>query len=107
MISRAQTAEDTVSVPCFEVWVLLHYERTDAPFARCPDVLRRIRRTYVPGYQKADDAAARALMARLQTALANGAWLAARAATNDHNPYTAIYKIAQYLGVIAGREDAE
>ncbi|MDN5882541.1 MAG: RloB family protein [Nitrosospira sp.] len=35
--------EEAISIPCFEVWVLLHFEKTDAPFDRCVRVITRIK----------------------------------------------------------------
>ena len=51
--------EEAISVPCFEFWVLLHFERTDRQFDRCSDVVDWIRDQHVPGYTKADAAIAR------------------------------------------------
>lgn len=68
---------DAVSIPCFEVWVLLHFERSDAPFNRCADVVTRIKQKHIAGYKKTDETIARDLMTRLPTALANGVWLEA------------------------------
>jgi hypothetical protein len=41
-----------LSNPCFEFWLLLHDVFTTAPFINCDDVIRCIKRKYVPNYQK-------------------------------------------------------
>jgi len=93
---------DVVSVPCFEVWVLLHFERSDAPFNRCMDVVRRIKQKHIAGYRKTDLSIARDLMARLPSAVANSAWLAGRAQGNNNNPSTAVHALVQHLEHVAG-----
>lgn len=46
---------ETLSVPCFELWVLLHFGRTDRPFRQCAEVIGRIRSEHMNGYEKAND----------------------------------------------------
>ena len=41
---RPLPIKEAISVPCFEFWVLLHFERTDAPFVKCAAVIQRIQR---------------------------------------------------------------
>lgn len=89
--------DEAVSVPCFEVWILLHHERTDAPYNRCADVVQRIRQQHIPGYQKANQKITAELMERLDSALANAEWLAQRAAIAHSNPSTAIHKVIQHF----------
>ena len=40
------------SSPCFEYWILLHFEYTTAPFRNCEEVIDRLR-LYIQGYEKA------------------------------------------------------
>ncbi len=88
---------EAVSVPCFELWVLLHFERTDRPFSDCAEVVARIRSDHLEGYQKANDKIAEQLMLRADTALANARWLAERAAIQDENPSTSANIVLQHL----------
>lgn len=94
--------EEAISIPCFEVWVLLHFERTDAPFDCCANVIDRVR-NHLPGYEKADSAIARQLIAHVDTAVENAAWLEARAANNDDNPYTSVQQILRHFKTVAGQ----
>ena len=94
---------EAVSIPCFEVWILLHFERTDAPFARCADVIDRIRERHMPGYEKADAATARQLMAKMEVAIGNAGWLDDRAGNNDYNPYTSVQQVLRHFEAVAAQ----
>lgn len=94
--------EDVVSIPCFEVWVLLHFERSDAPFNRCTDVVTKIRQKHVAGYRKTDEAIVRDLMTRLTVALEHGSWLAGRAKGINQNPYTSVHTLLRHLQAVSG-----
>ncbi len=98
--------EEAVSIPCFEVWVLLHFERADPPFTRCDDVIQRIRDKHMTNYEKADTAVVRQLMQRIDDAVANAEWLEGRAVTNNHNPFTSVHRVVQYLAGVAVKEAA-
>jgi len=37
--------------PCFEIWLLLHFRRTDRQFGNCNDVVRQLRE-FIPNYDK-------------------------------------------------------
>jgi hypothetical protein len=90
---------EAISVPCFELWVLLHFEKTDAPYDKCVDVINRVR-THMPGYEKADAAIAKQLMARLEMAIENTDWLELRAETNNFNPFTSVHKVLQHFATV-------
>ena len=93
-----------ISVPCFELWVLLHFEKTDAPFVRCDEVVAAVR-SHMQGYIKADSAIARQLMGRLSVALGNAEWLEQLAANNNYNPYTSVHHILRHFETVAQLED--
>ena len=92
--------EEVISIPCFEVWVLLHFERTDAPASRCADVIERVR-VHRPDYEKGDSEVARQLILNIDTAVANTVWLQARAENNDHNPYTSVDRVVRHFMAVA------
>lgn len=96
--------EESVSIPCFEVWVLLHFERADPPFNRCIDVIERIRNQHMPNYEKANRAVIQQLMQRIDDAVSNAQWLEARATANNHNPFTSVHKVVQHFIDVAGQE---
>lgn len=95
---------EAISVPCFEFWVLLHHERTDAPFGSCDNVIERLRH-HRPGYVKADAGVARDLVNALDTAVANADWVEHRAENNGPNPFTSVHHVIKHLAHVA-REKA-
>lgn len=96
--------KEAISVPCFEFWVLLHFERTDAPFEKCATVIQRIREQHMPVYEKAEAAVAGTLMARVEDALGNAAWIEGRAENNNHNPYTSVHHVLKHFVAVAAQE---
>jgi hypothetical protein len=41
-----------VSNPCFEYWVLLHFEETCRPFENCAELLKYLKQKHFPDYKK-------------------------------------------------------
>jgi RloB-like protein len=93
--------DEAVSIPCFEVWVLLHFESTEAPFGCCDDVIARVRK-HLPDYKKADAAIARQLMVNVETALENADRLESHATVNKYNPYTSVHRVVRHFELVAG-----
>jgi len=94
---------EVVSIPCFELWVLLHFERTDRPFQRCADVIGQIRREHLNGYVKANGGVTKQLMLRVETALANARWLKGRTGIEGENPSTSVNAIMQHMKDVGSR----
>ena len=93
---------EAISIPCFEFWILLHFEQTDAPFPHCDDVIRRVRDpSYLPKYAKADAAIARRLMARMEHALENSEWLERTAEDGNQNPFTTVQHVLRHFAQVA------
>ena len=65
-----------LSLPCFEFWLLLHFEITDRPFSagargtECEDVIRRLER-HLQGYEKNDSQVFERCREHVDTALEN------------------------------------
>lgn len=95
---------DAVSIPCFELWVLLHFERTDAAFRNCDEVVRRIRDNHIAVYDKANAVIASQLMGRVATALSNSEWLERRAVHNNYNPSTSVHFVLRHFELVAAQE---
>jgi len=103
LASRKRSAlpiSEAISVPCFELWVLLHFQRTDAPFNRCEHVIERVR-AHMPGYVKADASICRQLMGKVEVAVKNAEWIEQRAADNNFNPYTSVHHLLKHLAQVA------
>lgn len=41
------------TAPCFEFFVLLHFEKTTKPFSKCDSVISQIKKKWLPNYEKA------------------------------------------------------
>ena len=95
--------QEAISVPCFEFWVLLHFEKTDAPSVKCAAVIQRLREQHMPGYAKADAAIARKLIAQVGDALNNAAWVEGRAENNDYTPYTSVHHVLKHFAAVAAQ----
>lgn len=98
------------SVPCFEIWVLLHYAFSSAPFmasggrSACDNVVAAIR-NHLPGYQKAFMGVFDDLLPRLDTAVARGGQLALHNhETGSHNPATRVHELVIYLRSLTRKE---
>jgi hypothetical protein len=84
------------SVPCFEFWLLLHYEDIQAPLHRNA-VYERLRQ-HIPGYEKGQVGHFQATQGRLGEATARAERLAAM--HNPHDgvaPYTDVHKLVGLL----------
>lgn len=97
---------EAISIPCFELWVLLHFERMDAAFERCDGVVRRIREQHMANYEKADAKTTVQLMDKADTAITNAVWLEQRAMYNGYNPYTLVHHVLQHFESVAAQETA-
>jgi hypothetical protein len=90
-------------VPCFEYWLLLHFNYTTQPFEAAGNkssgdqVIHELKK-YLPASQKADKDIFTRLFSSLKFAKANAdrALKAANANQTD-NPSTRIYQLVDYL----------
>jgi len=84
-----------VSTPCFEVWLLLHFERSDAPFASCAQACNRLREPHrLPDFVKGLRHDFNPLTQRIDAAIANAEWLATRGL---HNPATDVHRLLTHI----------
>lgn len=91
---------EVASVPCFEVWILLHFEKTDASFNECDSVIQRVRH-HMPRYKKADRECVKQLLPQLETALANARWLETRTGIANENPSTSVPRVIEHLRAVS------
>lgn len=91
------------SVPCFEIWVLLHFAYSSAPFMAsggrpaCDNVVAAIR-NHLPEYQKAFTGVFEGLWSLVHTAVTNGERLALHnRQTGSDNPATRVHELVTYL----------
>lgn len=89
--------EAVVSVPCFELWLLLHFEEVFAPLHR-DEALARLR-VHVAGYTKGQGSHWAVTRERLDvaTARANALVAAGHSAEEGTQPYTNMQELVQRL----------
>ncbi len=86
-----------VSTPCFEFWLLLHFELVDTPYNSCASLLPRLQ-NYLPGYNKSVHPYFGILEENLDRAISNAEQLADRQAKLGFtNPITAMHKVFRLL----------
>jgi hypothetical protein len=85
------------SVPCFELWLLLHYEDIQAPFHR-DEVMRRLKK-HIHGYDKGADKIFAITRENLPEASQRATALAQlfNADTEPQQPFTAIVELVKLL----------
>lgn len=89
--------EAVVSVPCFELWLLLHFEDVFAPLHR-DEALARLR-AHVAGYTKGQGSHWVVTRERLDVAMsrANALAAAGHTAEDGAQPYTSMHKLVHRL----------
>lgn len=82
-IGKRDNVELVVSIPCFEIWLLLHYETSDAPFAECAAVCARLKvKEHMPDYVKGIHYDFASITQHINDAIRNAQWLAGRDLAN-------------------------
>lgn len=53
-LARTSTVEINIAftIPCFEFFVLLHFEKTTKPFVKCDNVIHQLKKDWLPEYDK-------------------------------------------------------
>lgn len=98
------------STPCFEYWLLLHFEETARPYARtgqrspCENVIRDLE-AYLPAYRKGGGEAFAATRAHVETAKVRaGRRLREAERVGTENPTTHVHLLVERLQTL--REEA-
>ena len=92
-IQKRKDIDLVVSTPCFELWLLLHFERCDAPFAECVEVCARLK-VRLPDYVKGIQHDFSPITPRIDAAIENAKWLAGR---NLTNPATDVHTVLNQI----------
>lgn len=93
---RAVKFKAVASVPCFELWLLLHYEDIQAPLHR-DEVLHRLKR-HISGYEKGAGGTYAITCDHKEVAIQRAERLASRfSAYTDPEPYTAVAELVEFL----------
>lgn len=95
---------EAVTIPSFEFWVLLHYEKTDRSFATSDEVIRYItNKNHIQIYKKANDLISQELIEKIETAVGNAAWLEKRGHISNENPMTNVHRLVQHVRKLANQ----
>lgn len=99
-----------ISNPCFEFWLLLHFDLYRSPFrgthtqTPCDQVIKKLLEHY-PSYTKGSLQVFDDLSGNLTTAVTNSAQALDDAEkVNEWNPSTEVHKLVQYLETVAGQK---
>jgi hypothetical protein len=98
-LARTSTPEIKIAftIPCFEYFVLLHFEKTTRPFTKCDDVIHQIKKSWLPDYEKATNIFD-ILLPNKDTGLENSAWVVNQ--FNDEIQFgKRIYELPSYSNV--------
>ena len=92
-----------VSVPCFEFWLLLHFEYTSRPYVAsgknspCDNVIRDLR-AYIPGYAKGSADVFGTTYPRVDEAIKHAERLEkGQEKAGTDNPSTKVHRLVEYL----------
>ena len=86
-----------LSVMCFELWILLHFEKKKKYFSKCDDIISYIKNTHFKGYVKNINAYS-SLKDRIDIAIENAEWLMNQN-QNDIDRGEKIYDLSAYTDV--------
>ncbi len=105
-MAKANGISVALSNPCFEYWILLHFERTGYSFNNCADVIRRLGNS-IPNYKKGGDIYQR-IKGMTDTAIQNAKSIEKQYPLEDplveRNPYTQVYQLVEYLHNMAQKQ---
>lgn len=99
------------SVPCFEIWLLLHYRYTSAPYtsvgqhSACDRVIADLKKNAeLSNYEKSSSEIYATVSPRTATAIGNGMKLAKHNRdANSPNPATRMQELVSYLQTLASQ----
>lgn len=94
-----------LSNPCFEFWILLHFERVGSSFQDCQQVIRKLR-GHLPGYQKGDPDVFQQIAGRLDNAVSHAEHIMKTQWQHEtdvcrKDPSSEVYLLVQLLQQIA------
>lgn len=100
---RARKLQAVTSWPCFEIWLLLHFRYSTAPFnsttaeSSCDRAIRELL-TFLPGYTKGHQTIFDDLASQMSSAITNAKRLNAyNRSCGSKNPSTTIHTLVEYL----------
>lgn len=85
------------TVPCFEFFVLLHFEKTTKPFVKCDKVISQIKKNWLPNYEKATNIFDE-IYEKRDIGFSNSQWVQKRADVDIKNG-TRVYDLSAYSNI--------
>ena len=98
-IARESKPEINIAfaIPCFEYFVLLHFEKSTKPFIKCDDVISQIKSKWLPEYEKATNVF-NVLLQYKDAGINNSRWLIEQNKT-DIECGKKIYQLSAYSNI--------
>jgi hypothetical protein len=98
-IARKSTPEIKIafSAPCFEFFILLHFEKTTKPFKKCDDVISQIHKKWFADYEKATNIFDQ-LLDKKTIGISNSKWLQEQVKVDIKNG-TRVYELSAYTDI--------
>lgn len=102
-IFKATTHRIIVSVPCFEYWLLLHYQNTTQPFSGngqdispCKECIRQLK-LKLPNYEKGTQGIYHLTKDKLETAIKHAKQIVHQKTEEYSNPITYFHELIEFL----------
>ena len=90
---------ESVSIPCFEFWILLHYQRTDKSFSSSNEIIDTLLNQHLKCYKKNDDQLSKELVSKVDIAIQNAIWLENLEHILNENPMTNVHHLVQKMQI--------
>ena len=107
IIKQNEDLQAIISNPCFEYWILLHFEKTTKPFGSgskspCDELVSKNLKNYIQDYSKNYDKFENIIQNHLQTALLNAKEIdiEKKKSKNENLPFTDIWILINKLEAI-------
>ena len=89
---------EAISIPSFEFWVLLHFQKTDKAFNSSSEIIDvLIKNKHINNYKKNDDTLAKNLVGKVDIAIKNSIWLETLEHVQNENPSTNVHQLVQKM----------
>lgn len=103
-LKKGHSMNAITSIPCFEFWLLLHFQYTTGKFPKtgnksaCDTLISKLKK-HIPNYQKRSEGIFTKTKGKLPTAIANAKKVEKyhRTSDTDNHPSTKVYQLVEYL----------
>lgn len=94
-IARTSDPEIKIAftIPCFEFFVLLHFEKKSKSYAKCDNIISRIKKEYIKDYEKANNIF-ESLLPNMHIGMENSKWIMDNIVKDEINGGEKIYNLS-------------